>query len=154
MATLINRPARALAQVWPRRWNDDFDNFFENFFQPARTALEPAAEALTPRLDVTEKEDAYVVAAELPGVKKEDIQVTVEDGVLTIGAETKSEHEEKEGNRVIRSERHYGRYERSLRLGHDITAKDVKAAYKDGILTLTLPKAEQAKPKRIAVDVV
>ena len=153
MAMLINRPARALAQVWPRRWNDEFDNLFENFLQPARTALEPAAESLMLRLDVSEREDAYVVAAELPGVKKDDIQVTVEDGVLTIGAETKSEHEEREGTRVIRSERQYGRFERSLRLGQDVSAKDVKAAYKDGILTLTLPKAEQAKPKRIAVDV-
>jgi HSP20 family protein len=153
MALMINRPTRAFAHVWPRRWNDEFDNLFENFLQPSRAKLEPAAESLMPRLDVSEKEDAYVVAAELPGVKKDDIQVTVEDGVLTIGAETKSEHEEKEGNRVIRSERHYGRYERSLRLGHDIAAKDVKAAYKDGILTLTLPKAEQAKPKRVAVDV-
>lgn len=149
MAMLINRPAR----VVPRRWNDEFDTFFENFFRPVRAELEPAAESLMPRLDVTERADAYVVAAELPGVKKDDIQVTVEDGVLTIGAETKSEHEEKEGTRVIRSERRYGRYERSLRLGQDVNGKDVKAAYKDGILTLTLPKAEEAKPKRIAVDV-
>lgn len=153
MAMLINRPARAFAQAWPRRWNEEFDTFFENFLQPVRATLEPAAESLMPRLDVSEKEDAYVVAAELPGVAKDAIQVTVEDGVLTIGAETKSEHEEKEGNRMIRSERHYGRYERSLRLGHDVVANDVKAAYKDGILTLTLPKAEQAKPKRVAVDV-
>jgi HSP20 family protein len=94
-----------------------------------------------------------VVTAELPGVKKEDIDVSVENGVLTITAETRSETEEKEGDRVIRQERRYGRYLRSLRLGKTVDEKRVKASYRDGILELILPKAEEVKPKKITVDV-
>jgi len=94
------------------------------------------------------------VHADLPGVNKDDINVTVENGVLTITAETTSEKEEKEGERVIRQERRYGKYVRSLRLGSEVDAGNVKANYKDGVLELVLPKAEAAKPKKISVDVV
>ena len=86
-------------------------------------------------------------------MKKEDIEVSVENGVLTISAETKSETEEKEGERVIRQERRYGRYLRSLRLDKTVDDKKVKAVYKDGVLELTLPKAEEVKPKKITVNV-
>ena len=91
--------------------------------------------------------------ADVPGAKKEDIDVTLENGILTITAETKSEKEEKEGERVLRQERRYGKYVRSLRLGTQIDEKGVKANYKDGVLELTLPKAEEVKPKKITVDV-
>jgi HSP20 family protein len=102
---------------------------------------------------VVERANEFVVRAELPGVKKDEIEVSLENGVLTIGAETKSETEEKEGDRVIRQERCYGKYLRSLRIGKDIDEKHVKAVYKDGVLELTLPKAETAKPKKINVGV-
>jgi HSP20 family protein len=100
-----------------------------------------------------ERNNEFVVKAELPGVKKEDIDVSVENGVLTINAETRSETEEKEGDRVIRQERRYGKYVRSLRLGKAVDEKKVKASYRDGVLELVLPKAEEVKPKKISVDV-
>lgn len=149
MNTLI-RTARPLT----RRFNDDLDAMFEGFFRPMRWADEEfASEGLAPRLDVTERNGEFVVKAELPGIKKEDIDISVENGVLTITAESRSETEEKDGERVIRQERRYGKYLRSLRLGKAVDEKQVKASYKDGILELVLPKAEEVKPKKITVDV-
>jgi len=134
-------------------WDEDLDRVFEGFFRPLRVVEEATGEDLIPALDVSEKDDAYVIKAELPGVQKEDIAVTLENGVLTISGESGSEKEEKEEGRVIRQERRYGRYVRSLRLGAQIDDKNVKASYKDGVLELILPKAEEVKPKKIAVDV-
>ncbi|MFQ5995145.1 MAG: Hsp20/alpha crystallin family protein [Acidiferrobacterales bacterium] len=138
------------------RWgwlDDDFDDAFEGFFRPVSHYNEPGKRSLVPAIDVSENDSGYVVRAELPGVKKDDINVTLEDGVLTISAETKSEHEEKDDGRVIRQERHYGKYTRSLRLGTELDQDKVKASYKDGVLELSLPKSEAVKPKQIAVDV-
>jgi HSP20 family protein len=149
MNTLIRTPRGPLA----RRFNDDFGNLFEGFFQPLRWIEEEAGEGMTPRMDVIERDNEFVVKTEMPGVKKDDIEVSMENGVLTISAETKSETEAKEGDRVIRQERRYGKYLRSLRLGKEIDEKKVKANYKDGVLELTLPKAEEVKPKKITVDV-
>jgi HSP20 family protein len=150
MNTLIRTVRNPIA----RRLNDDIDTMFEGFFRPLRWLdEEPAGEGLAPRLDVVERNNDFVVTAELPGIKKDDIDVSVENGVLTITAESRSETEEKEGDRVIRQERRYGKYLRSLRLGKAVDEKKVKASYKDGILELTLPKAEEVKPKRITVDV-
>lgn len=150
MNTLIRTPGR---DVLARRWGDEFDNLFEGFFRPMRWAEEPVNEGLVPRLDVVENDNEFVVHAEMPGIKKDDIHITLEDGVLTIDAESKSEIEEKEGSRIVRQERRYGHYVRSMRLGKDIDEKRVKANYKDGVLELTLPKAEEVKPKKISVDV-
>jgi len=150
----MNTLIRTVRNPITRRWNDEFDNMFEGFLRPMRWIdQEAATEGLVPRLDVVERNDEYVVRTEMPGVKKEDIEVSVENGVLTISAETKSETEEKEGERVIRQERRYGRYLRSLRLDKTVDDKKVKAVYKDGVLELTLPKAEEVKPKKITVNV-
>ncbi|TDJ67654.1 MAG: Hsp20/alpha crystallin family protein [Proteobacteria bacterium] len=150
MTNLVPRIASRNGLRW---FDDDFGDFFEGFFRPARL-IEPTRNVV-PAVDVSEDDNGYVVRAELPGVKKEDIDVTLEDGVLTISAETKSksESEEKDGERVIRQERRYGKYSRSLRLGTQVDEGKVKASYKDGILQLVLPKSEAVKPKRIAVDV-
>lgn len=149
MNTLIRTPHGAVA----RRFGDDFDNLFEGFFRPMRWDGEPVNEGLVPALDVVERDNEFVVKAEMPGVKKDDIEVSLENGILTVSAETVSETEQKEGDRVIRQERRYGKYIRSLRIGKDIDEKHVKAVYKDGVLELTLPKAETVKPKKISVDV-
>lgn len=131
--------------------NDDLDNLFEGFFRPLRRA-EPSSQGLVPAIDVTERENEFVVHAEMPGITKDDIDVTLADGMLTITAETRKQHEEKEGERVIRQERRYGKYSRTLRLGTDIDEKKVRANYKDGVLELVLPKAEAVKPKKIAIS--
>lgn len=133
--------------------NDDLDNLFQGFFRPLR-AFNPAqsqAQSWVLPMDVTERENEYVIYAELPGVNKDNIDITLADGVLTVSAETKQEYEEKEGDRLVRQERRYGKYSRSIRLGTQIDEKNVKANYKDGVLELVLPKAEEVKPKKIAV---
>ena len=150
MNTLIRTPHNSAA----RYFNNDLDAMFEGFFHPLRwTEQETAREGLAPRLDVIERKDDYVVRTEIPGARKDDIEVSVEDGVLTISAETKSETEAKHGERVLRQERRFGRYLRSLRLDKTVDDKQVKASYKDGVLELVLPKAEEVKPKKITVDV-
>jgi HSP20 family protein len=106
----------------------------------------------TPALDVYDEKDSLVVKAELPGLKKEDIDINLHNGVLTISGERKRETEKKEGQ-TFRSERYFGRFQRSVTLPAAVNVKDVKASYKDGILSIELPKAEEAKPKQIAVNV-
>lgn len=136
----------------PRRSLFDFDDLFD-LWGPLRTA-ESATGAFTPRVDVKELDDHYEITAELPGVKKEDLDVSLHDGVLTISAETRQEDVEEKNGKVIRQERRYGKYVRSFNLGGDVQEADIAAAFKDGILRLTAPKRTPQAPtaKRIKVD--
>ena len=127
----------------------------------ARPAISPAVgqakEVMTvadwtPTVDITETEGEYAIKAELPEVKKEDVKVTVEDGVLTIQGERKQEKEEK-GKKYHRIERSYGRFVRSFTLPDTVDEGKVKAEYADGVLHLHLPKSEKAKPKQIDVKI-
>lgn len=135
-----------------------FDAFgdigFAGDWPSIRRISKPNAEAATPLIDIHESDSDYIVSAELPGIKKEDINVTVHDGVLTINAESKNEIKEENNGRVVRQERHFGNLVRSMRLGNDIQQDNVKAEYKDGLLKLTIPKAEAAKPRVIDVKVL
>ena len=106
----------------------------------------------TPALDVYEDKDQFVVKAEVPGMEKEDIDVSLHDGSLTISGERKSDHKTEEAG-VYRSERYFGRFQRTLDLPTGVDANKVKAEYRDGILTVTIAKAEEAKPKKINVSV-
>jgi len=106
----------------------------------------------SPALDVFDDKDNLVVKAELPGLKKEEINLSLHEGVLTISGERKRETEKKEGE-TFRSERYFGKFQRSVTLPATVDASKVNASYKDGILTVELPKAEEAKPKQIAVNV-
>ena len=152
MNRLMRREDRAPLHRWGL-WDDDFNRVFQGFLSPMRWVEEATGEDLTPAMDVKERDDAYVIKTEMPGVNKDDVSITLENGVLTITGESKSEKEEKEGERVLRQERRYGKFVRSLRLGTQIDEKGVKASYKDGVLELILPKAEEVKPKKITVDV-
>ena len=105
-----------------------------------------------PALDVHEDKDSFTIRAELPGLKREDIDVSLQDGALVISGERKEE-KVSEGTEVHRRERFYGKFQRALTLPTPVAADKVKAAYKDGVLTVTLPKAEEAKPKQIDVSV-
>src|ERR1700742_4610148 len=109
-----------------------------------------ATRTWAPALDVQEDKDNFSVRVELPGQKREEIEVAIDDGVLTISGERKAETVN-EGTEVHRRERVYGKFSRTLTLRSAIVTDQVKAAYKDGILTITLPKAEEAKPKQIVV---
>jgi HSP20 family protein len=126
---------------------DEIDRFFES--PVARTS-----EFLgwTPPFDVYEEKDSYVVKAELPGMKKEEINVSIENGELVISGERKGEAKG-EGAEVYRSERYFGKFQRTVSLPATVAAKDVRAEYKDGVLTVTLPKSEESKPKQIEVKV-
>ena len=106
----------------------------------------------TPLADITEDDREYVVKAELPELKKEDVKVTVENGVLTISGERKFEKEEKK-KKYHRVERGYGSFVRTFALPEDADANKVKAQFKQGILEVHLPKNEKAKPKQIEVNV-
>lgn len=105
-----------------------------------------------PVVDISETDGEYLIKAELPEVKKEDVKVTVEDGVLTIQGERRQEKEEK-GKRYHRVERSYGSFVRSFTLPESVDEGGVKAEYKDGVLNLHLPKSEKVKPKAIDVKV-
>jgi HSP20 family protein len=106
----------------------------------------------TPAVDVSETETEYLIKAEIPEVKKEDVKVTLQDGMLTIQGERKQEKEEK-GKRYHRIERSYGTFVRSFELPVNVDEGKAKADFKDGVLTLNLPKSEKAKPRAIEVKV-
>ena len=105
----------------------------------------------TPALDVQEDKDNFSVRVELPGLKREEIEVSLDDGALVISGERKTETVG-EGTEVHRRERFYGKFQRTLAFPSEVVTDKVQAAYKDGVLTVTLPKAEQAKPKQIVVS--
>ncbi len=129
-----------------------FDSAMRRFFAPMQFEGTEMP-ALKMRVDVTEKDGAYLVKADIPGVKKEDINVRVEGNLVQIDAESRSEKETKgDGEKVLRSERYYGSISRSFTLGQDIDASKVQAKYADGVLTLELPKAAEANTRRIAVQ--
>lgn len=106
----------------------------------------------TPSVDISETEGEYQIKAEIPDVKKEDVKVTLEDGVLTIQGQRKQETEEK-GTKYHRIERSYGSFARTFSLPDVIEVDKVRAEFKDGVLHLHLPKSEKAKPKAIEVKV-
>lgn len=128
------------------------DDFIEKFFY-GWPRFELAAETTwAPRVDVRESDKEIVVEAELPGVEQKDIKVNVANNVLTISGERRGEEKtEKKG--YSRIERHYGKFERSFGLPETVNADKVSAEFKNGVLTLTLPKTEKAKPKEINVAV-
>ena len=125
------------------------DDLFAGFLRPIQEATRDSAHPI--RIDVSEDANAYRVAAALPGVKKEDIHVTVDQNEVTIGAEVKRETEVKEGERVLRSERVYGKSTRVFTLGQDIDEAAIEAKYADGILSLVLPKKAPVSAKRVTI---
>jgi len=130
----------------------EMDQIFGEFF--GRTPFRMAAtEAMwSPLVDVHETKDSILLQVELPGVKQEDIQVSIEGDTLTLKGERKRETEVKE-DQYHRVERSYGRFERSILLPSVVDSGRVKATYRDGVLGIQLPKKEEAKPKEIKVEV-
>ena len=126
-----------------------FRDFFRNMLRPLPYDLETAAPEI--RLDLKENEKAYTVHAEIPGVKKEDIEVSVDGNVLSIRAEVKREKEDK-GETMLRSERYYGAMTRSFTLATDVDEKTATAKYTDGVLELTLPKKAGSASRRLQVE--
>jgi HSP20 family protein len=129
---------------------DDFFNDFGKGFWVKPVALPGGAE-LTMKIDVKEDDKAFTVKADIPGVKKEDIQIDIDDDQVSLRAEAKQEKEEKKGEKVVYSERSYGMVSRSFTLPASVDEKTAKAEYKDGVLNLMLPKKSNGAAKRIAV---
>jgi HSP20 family protein len=126
-----------------------FEDLVRGFFKPLHKVREGAA---TIKVDVIERGDAYVVKAEVPGVKKDDIQVTIEGNQVTIAAEVKRESEQKDGERLVRSERYFGAVYRSFVLPVDIDEAASNAKYEDGVLELTLTKKAEAQARKLTIQ--
>ena len=132
-------------------WSD-FDRLFDQLWNGAGVANSRGAPAYAPRIDFTETETELRVAAELPGFEEKDLKVTLEDGVLTIEAERNAEVKNEDDAKEVRHvETFHGKYRRALRLPSEVDAEAVKAAYRNGILTVTLPKAPAAQVRSIPV---
>jgi len=129
---------------------EPFDDLFRGFFRPVRFEGQP--QQMQIKMDVKENDKTYNVHAEIPGVKKEDIHVTIEGNQVSISAEVKKEKEEKEGEKVLRSERYYGKVYRSFTLGQDVDEATSTAKYNDGVLDLTLPKKATTSAKKLAIQ--
>jgi HSP20 family protein len=132
---------------------DPIDQLFRGFFvRPLSLDPQNWAQAAPVRVDVTENETEYRLVAEIPGVRKEDINVSINGSEVTISAEVKNEKEAREGERTLRTERFYGKVSRTLVLEYPIDEAGAQARYVDGVLELTLPKSQAAMPKRITIN--
>ena len=128
-----------------------FDDFFKGYF--VRPVVGEGREgAPRMKIDVTEQNGAFKVLAEIPGVKKDDIQVNVDGDQVSITAEVKREKDVKEGERLVHSERYLGKASRAFRLGYEIDEAKVQAKYNDGVLELVLPKKQTAAAKQITIQ--
>src|SRR5512135_3604310 len=126
---------------------EPFDDLFRGFFRPVH--LE-GAQGVQLKMDVKEDDKNYMVHAEIPGVKKEDIQVSIDGNQVSISAEVKKQTEEKQGERTLRSERYYGKVFRSFTLAQDVNEAEAQAKYNEGVLELTLPKKAATAAKKLA----
>lgn len=155
MSLIRWNPTRELTTWTSELWNMQreinrlFDNFFRGGMQDDGSF---GLSYWTPAVDIAEHDNEYVVKVELPGVSKDDVKITLESNILTIRGEKKQDRETKEEN-YHRLERMYGSFQRSFTLPSTVRNDKIDAVYKDGILTITLPKAEEAKPKQIEVKV-
>jgi HSP20 family protein len=140
------------------RWNpavaylnrEPFARMFESFFNDAQ-GEEVSNRNWVPPVDIQETEEGYRLLAELPGLTKEDINITLENNVLRLSGERKFERDVKKES-FHRVERTYGTFSRSFALPHQVNGEGVQAAFENGVLTITVPKAEQAKPRKIAIS--
>jgi len=136
----------------------EMEDLLEKYAKTGRKSLlkkedgELLAGDWVPVVDIEETDDAYHIKAEIPGVKKEDVKVTIEDGVLTIKGVKKYE-KKKKSKKQLRVECEYGSFIRSFTLPNNVKTNEIEAEFKDGILNLTIPKMEEAKPKELEIKV-
>jgi HSP20 family protein len=136
------------------RWDpfDDLDDMFKGFFlRPMRLETQ-GEQAMRIKMDVKEDDKSYTVHAEIPGVKKEDISISIDGNQVSISAEVRKEKEEKQGEKVLRTERYYGRVYRAFSLGQDVDQERAQAKYDNGVLELTLPKKAATATRRLTVQ--
>jgi HSP20 family protein len=146
-----NRGRSDLVQAFDRfaALRDEMDRLFDHSFGPVFRAPGSVSH-WAPTLDLYQDKDQFTVVAELPGFKKEDIELSLHNGVLTVSGERK---QDKQGEASYKNERFFGRFQRSVTLPASVDGDKIKATYQDGVLKIVLPKAEEAKPKQIEVSV-
>ncbi len=134
-------------------WNFDreFNSLLEDFFKPLRP-VDDEESFFVPAADVEENDDSYIVTMDLPGLSKKDVHITFKEDVLYISGEKKVEKKDEKAQ-MHRYERSYGKFERAFRLHSEIIPDKISANFKDGVLSVTLPKAEISKPKEIEINV-
>jgi HSP20 family protein len=132
------------------RFNRLFDDTFLNdFLMP----IERRVGNWFPAIDVHESDSKYLVDVDLPGIKKEDIHVSMENGILTVKGETKTEEKEEKDGKLIRQERHMGSYMRQFTVGSDVDPDTIDAKFENGVLSLALNKVEASEPKKLEIKV-
>lgn len=146
MANLTRHDPSSLARFDPF---GDIDDLFRGFL--VRPALLEGQPQMQIKMDLKEDDKAYTVHADIPGVKKEDIQVSIDGNRVSISAESTMEKEEKEGEKVLRSERYSGKVARSFTLLHDVDEAQAQAKYSDGVLELTLPKKADTASRKLEI---
>lgn len=132
----------------------EVDRLFDDFFAPAeaRSFASAATAAVVPSIDVRETDQAYTVTAELPGLERKDVELNLRDNALTLSGEKRAGHTEEDGGRAY-TERSYGRFERVIPLDAEIDANKVRANFKNGILTVDLPKNAKAQDKTRRIEI-
>ena len=140
-------PLNELARINPF---SEFDNLFKGFM--VRPVFQGLTAAPQMKLEVTEDDKAYTIKAEIPGVKKEDIHISVDGSLVSISAEVKKETEKKEGEKVVHSERYYGQVARSFTLDKEVEQGAAQAKYTDGVLEAVLPKKPGSKATSISIS--
>ena len=133
--------------------HDPLDDFFRGFFvRPVDVGNVAGTEVPALKIDVKEQDNSYLVHAEIPGVKKEDIHVNIDGPAVSISAERKQEKDVRDGERVLRTERYFGKVSRSFQLGQDIDEAQASAKYNDGVLELVLPKKASVATRRLTIQ--
>ena len=154
--TLVRwNPTREMTSV-PRdvfNLQSEFNKMVGSFFSDEDADTSVPSQSWIPAVDIMENDDKYIANMELPGVRKEDVSITMLEQVLTIRGEKKQEKKEGKDGSVDRIERSYGSFQRSFTLPATVRSEAIVAEFKDGILTVTMPKAEEKKPKQIEVKV-
>ena len=147
MALVRWEPVRELSSL-----QNDMNRLFNTFFDTTSTSNGATPRRWVPAMDLVETDDHFVLKADLPGLSEDDVQIDVEDNVLTVSGERKAEHEDtREG--YVRVERSYGAFRRSLTLPEGVEAEAVSASFENGVLEIRIPKPEQRKPRRVAIQV-
>ena len=147
MALVRWEPVRELSSL-----QSDVNRLFNTFFDTPTGANGATPRRWVPAMDLVETDDHFVLKADLPGLSEEDVHVDVDNDVLTVSGERKGEHEDKRDG-FVRVERSYGSFRRSLTLPEGVDADAVTASFDRGVLEISIPKPEQRKPRRVAIQV-
>lgn len=143
-----------LSHIAPRDTWMDLDQVFNSFFTPSRLIGGDEKQFFTPSVDIIDRNDRFEIKADLPGVKKENVKVSMDNGMLTIEADQQEEKIQEKDGRIIRQERRAGHFMRTMSLGNNVHEKDIRASFKDGVLSVEVPKLkkEESKARLIAIE--